>query len=693
MGTQANTSHTQALSLVNSDTFFISERTHAPSHNTMAAEVPDCYICMEPESELMPFLKRPMCSCSSKADSSLKVHQLCLELSRDRTGKCAVCKTALSGDWAFDASFRRANDYSSTRIFTQMKGQAKHGAEYTLRQTNAYVGPIRYLAVKGQYLDDKLHGPQFTYAADGTAATESNYAEGVLHGPFVERNAKGVVTLQENYADGKLHGPRMELKNGFQLTGNYASGIKVGEHVEVSRYKYDDPIIINKANYKAGVLDGPFLQYHIKTGEGLPLETAVYRDGKLHGLQEKWQVNTTTLEREQTEENHWMDGLRNGRQAGFQGGSLTEETWYHMGQKHGLERLFFPDGTLQQELSWHLGEKHGRIRKWIQEYGKRTLEMDAAYDNGFRHGRFVTPSQYNDQLITEEFWSDGTKELRHGVHRIEEVRGEEKVVRQETHYKMGVRHGSCMKRDINDDGYMLNYSNGKLHGKCEIIQDGYIQATGNFREGVPVGSHMLYSNKIVWESVNYDFEGRLHGRCVFFLNYDGMPLQVLNYAHGVLHGRQAIFYAGSQREKIVFNMRKGYVHGRFTLYDERGAIENQRMIKQDEGVTLQECLGSEALCAPSERLADGTYEKRWTAADGSIHKCKSAITGDKCDCEHCYKPPKEKVECYCVFCREEREMESEFYDGPDYDSDHDRYYDSEEERYQSARDRFRCRDW
>lgn len=671
----------------------------------VGTEAPECYICMEPETAIMPFLRRTMCACSSKADSSLKVHQLCLELSRDRTGKCAVCKTALSSDWAFDQTFARTGAYyATTRTFTQMQGHAKHGAEYTLKPTNAYKGPMRWLAAKGQYADDRLHGPQFTYAADGSAATECNYAAGVLHGLLVERNAKGVVTLSETYADGKLHGPRSQLHYDIQLTGNYEHGIKVGQHLEVGKRDYGQLSLINRATYKAGVLDGPFLQYHIQTGESQPLETAVYRDGKLNGLQEKWSINPVTSEREQMEESHWIEGQRNGRHAVFQCGELMEETWYHMDKKHGLERFFFPDGSLQQETSWHLGEKHGRYRKWTQEYGKRTLDIDAAYDNGFRHGRFVTKKYYysdsSDSNIveTEDFWSDGTKELRHGMHRI----AEGSRITREVHYKMGVRHGLSLKRDKYDAGFVLNYKNGKLHGKCQVMYNDRVTAEGHFRDGVPVGKHVLFHQSIyLKESVNYDSEGRLHGKCIFNQS-NGTPFQAFNYEHGVLHGRQVIFHAGTSKEKRVFNMRKGYVHGRFTLYDERGAIEEEQLLKKDDGISLQECLGPDALCAPSERLANGTFEHRWMDADGNIYECKHAAAGRSCNCEYCYTPPMEEAECNCAFCCADNYDEGYYEAGEDLHDqtsygDEEEYvdrsgWDSEEER-EARRDRYRYSRW
>lgn len=648
-------------------------------------EVPECYICMEPETAEMPFLTKQMCPCSSKADSSLKVHQLCLELSRDSTGKCNVCKKPLSGDWAFDARFFQKSTYSGDRQFEMRADGKPNGLYFTLKPTGAYHGPIRYLAVKGQYKDGKLHGAQMTFQQGGEAAAERNYLEGVLHGKTVKRDVLGKVLLEESYEAGKLHGLRQELYHSIQLKGNFEAGVKVGEHLEVVEapaYNFGAGTrrtnIISRANYKAGILDGPFLQFYLTAGEGLPTETSVYRDGKLNGLQEWWTVDPDALERMQTLEAHWIDGLRNGRYATFAAGKLDHETWYYMDKKHGIERVFF-DGAMQSELTWHLDVKHGRVRYWNSS-GR--LRMDAAYDNGFRHGCFVTDCG----TTTQNFWSDGTKELRHGVYRIMDG----SRVEREVNHKMGVRHGLSLKHDRYGDGYVLHYRDGLLHGKCTVMLNDEVKARGSFCDGVPVGNHTIFCGSNIKESVSYDSEGRLHGKCTFNQS-DGTPFQALNFAHGQLHGRQVIYFAGTQREKRVFNMRLGHVHGRFRVYDERGAVAEEMLLKADECIALQECLGQDALCAPSVRDADGTYADRYMNAEGTIFVCPNEAAGNPCMCEECYVPPARKPRgsdyCGCTLCcayDEDTEAANALrdqasYDGGDSgydDEDYDDYYES-----------------
>jgi antitoxin component YwqK of YwqJK toxin-antitoxin module len=647
-------------------------------------EAPECYICMEPETALMPFLTRPMCACSSKATSTLKVHQLCLELARDQTGKCAVCKTPLNGDWAFDQTFRRHLQYGGGKaVFTQIDGGLKHGAEYTLRRLGGYVGSLRYLAAKGQYRANQLHGPQFVYQADGSASSETNYVDGVLHGLRVERNAKGAVELEENYENGFLHGLRSELYFGIQLTGNYVNGAKEGTHLEgVSKahHIYSEKVpsrFVNRATYEAGRLDGPYMQYHIDCGEALPTETAVYKNGLLNGLQEKWTLDVEKLERKQTLEAHWLDGKRNGRYAEFYDGELNAETFYFADQKHGVDRLF-NGGKLQSETTWHMGTKHGRVREWTRDH---KLLFDANYDNGFRHGRFVSEKQdyYSPaRTFTEDFWSDGTKELRHGIFRVE-IGGKEFVYSE---YKMGVRHGAYRNTDSEGNPVQrLNFRDGKLHGKCMIYDQGILVAGGHFKNGVSIDEHIIMNEfGKIRELVHFDDEGQLHGVCLYN-NQDGSPHQRLNFKHGVLHGRQVHYADG--RESRVFNMRDGAIIGRFTLYDARGAIVEQIVFKKDDAATLEDVLGPNAICYPSERQADGTFKYRYVSATGDIFKCKAASLGDECDCEECYVPPARKPiddeECMCGYCRrwEEDERNSDDYtDERDYEDE--RGYDSDD---------------
>jgi antitoxin component YwqK of YwqJK toxin-antitoxin module len=584
------------------------------------------------------------------------VHQLCLELARDHSGKCAVCKTPLSGDWAFDQTFRRHIPYGGGKaIFTQMEGAAKNGAEYTLRRLNNVVGSLRYLAAKGQYRANRLHGPQFVYQADGSASSESNYVDGVLHGLRVERNAKGVVELEENYENGFLHGLRSELYFGIQLTGNYVNGAKEGTHLEgvIKKeynysYSYSGEVqsrYVNRVTYKSDVLDGPYLQYHIDCGEGLPTETAVYKDGKLNGLQETWTLDVEKLERKQTLEAHWLDGKRNGRYATFYNGELNAETFYFADQKHGVDRVF-NGGKLESETTWHMGTKHGRVREWTRDH---KLLFDANYDNGFRHGRFVkkwSRSLYGpERIITEDFYSDGTKELRHGVYSVK-MDGVELV---RSNFKMGIRHGSYATNDVCGKALLrLQFREGKLHGKCMIGEGDNFVAGGYFKDGVPVNEHIIMNEfGNARELVHFDDAGQLHGVCLYN-NTDGSPYQRLNFKHGVLHGRQVQYVDG--RESRVFNMRDGAVIGRFTRYDGRGAIVEQTLFKKDDEATLRDVMGPYGICYPSERQADGSFQYRFISATGDIHLCKAASIGDECDCEHCYVPPARKPSYYSCMC-------------------------------------------
>jgi hypothetical protein len=228
-----------------------------------------------------------------------------------------------------------------------------------------------------------------------------------------------------------------------------------------------------------------------------------------------------------------------------------------------------------------------------------------------------------------------------------------------------------------------------------------VHVDGNFINGTPVGKHVIFTpTGTIHESVNYDAQGRLHGRCIFN-HSDGTPFQVHNYEHGLLHGRQVVYFVGTQREKRVFNMRKGYVHGRFRMYDERGAEIENTLLKEDDGVTLQECLGKDALCAPSEPQADGSFANRWMQADGSIYNCPDLAAGNDCMCKDCYVPPALKeAKCACGWCDDEAtralcdEAERALRDQASVysEDDRDEEYDSDQER-EAWRDRQRESRW
>jgi antitoxin component YwqK of YwqJK toxin-antitoxin module len=521
----------------------------------MSSEIPTCYVCYEEESATKPFLNKHMCACTSKADSSLKIHQLCLELSRDSTNKCSVCKTALSSQWAFDSSFKVSKMNDGVQV-TQGEPEAPHGVCFKLSQTNSHVGPIRYLSETCNYQFGEKHGLEIVNHSDVTI--EYNWANGKLHGRCVKHDANGNMLFECNHDAGKKHG----------------------------RCVY----------------------YTTKLGKSMPKIVENYVNGEAHGVQLCYALDVAN--------------------------KCT---------------------VLQSQITYENGVLHGPVHEWA--VSTRALLYSATYKNGFRHGRFVSQQTiHRDCTVTEEFWSDGTQELRHGLHRIE---SEGKIYLQ-AQYIMGKRHGRYFERSTFSGQlmHMLNFNNGKLHGECRLF--GYevglcqnmMKAYGKFNNGVPVGQHVLYgvgwdskkghSVHGILETVNYDANGQLHGTCIFNTDYCTKS-QVLNFKHGVLHGRQLAFgfinqvsELAFQLPEVAFHMKDGMLNGCVETTDVRGEIHHQ-YVQPNDGVTLRDIVGERALRFPAVRNNRG-FTARYISATGDVHTCESNALGldTGCTCDECY---------------------------------------------------------
>ena len=475
-----------------------------------------------------------------------------MELSRDRSNKCSVCKTALSNQWAFDESFKVVKLNDCVQV-TQGEPEAPHGVCFKLSQTNSAVGPVRHLAETCYYQFGEKHGVEIVNHSDSTI--EYNWGNGKLHGRCAIRDANDNVLFECNHIAGKKH--------------------------------------------------GRCVTYSTELGKSMPTLVENYVDGALHGLQLFYALDK-------------IDGCT----------------------------------VLQKQLTYENGVLHGPVFEWSvsEKTGESAILYGAQFINGFRHGRFVSQKTiHRECTVTEEFWSDGTQELRHGLHRIE---SQGKIYLQ-AQYVKGKLHGRYFERSTFSGQLqkVLNFNHGKLHGECSLhdynvaLYQNVLKAYGKFNNGVAVGYHILYD--IGWDSklnyhvhaikeiVNYDSNGQLHGTCTFN-NSDCMKSQVLNFKHGVLHGRQIVF-ACSEEPRVAFHMKDGVLHGNVETTDARGEMYHTYVTSDDE-ITLRDVLGERALRYPALRFGEGIIASRYMSGNGDIHICEWKALGirRRCNCDECY---------------------------------------------------------
>jgi uncharacterized protein len=122
--------------------------------------------------------------------------------------------------------------------------------------------PRGRVVVEGTYVNDQRQGPWLAFDSDGAVVREANYNEGKLDG--VERRYRdGHLVSETGYAAGQREGEYRELRISADgksdvevVSGSFRADRKSGEWI----YRGDDGSPAMVANYKDGVLEGPWQQ-------------------------------------------------------------------------------------------------------------------------------------------------------------------------------------------------------------------------------------------------------------------------------------------------------------------------------------------------------------------------------------------------------------------------------------------------
>jgi uncharacterized protein len=122
--------------------------------------------------------------------------------------------------------------------------------------------PRGKVVVEGSYVNDQRDGPWLEFDGDGAVVREAHYTEGKLEG-VVRRYRDGHLIAEAGYAGGQREGAYRELKVSGDgkgdveaVSGSFHADRKSGEWI----YRRDDGSPSLVANYKNGVLQGPWRQ-------------------------------------------------------------------------------------------------------------------------------------------------------------------------------------------------------------------------------------------------------------------------------------------------------------------------------------------------------------------------------------------------------------------------------------------------
>lgn len=384
-----------------------------------------------------------------------------------------------------------------------------------------------------QYFHGKKHGHERHYHDNGQLEYEVLYLEGEPQdGERVFHDEEGNVRARHEYKGHKRHGNYQEYVDGVQVL---------------------------QASYRDGRLDGWYQRYD---SDGELTHRQLFSDGKADGVELEWSDGVLSAQR------HYQNDKLHGSVEEWEDGILTLEGEYHEGQRKGLFKEW-QDGVLLKETD-HISNWHWTEQKQYHPDG--TLKTHARRND--------------DNELVEEYHYDADGELTYQL--VFEPTESGRLKRQENYEagQLARRRLTVPDRDWTLEE-TLDPTTGRVIDRREIVGwkrhgrnietdwQGY-RNSGEYREGTPVGEHILedpegnpigggrYRNgekigpwvyregeNLVHES--FDQQGRLHGpRKVVTL--DGVVRLEAYYVRGEPHGDYAVY----QDEKPVTAGRYHY---------------------------------------------------------------------------------------------------------------------------------------
>ncbi len=129
--------------------------------------------------------------------------------------------------------------------------------------------------------------------------------------------------------------------------------------------------LVDKHNYKNGVLDGPAESYY---DSGKLMSLCSFSDGKLHGDYKRWAPDGQLLSHER-----YVGGKKEGLQESwYLSGQMWQRYSAHEGVYNGKCELFDSSGNVLEEYNYKSGKLHGvslqymrdgKVRETIYNYG------------------------------------------------------------------------------------------------------------------------------------------------------------------------------------------------------------------------------------------------------------------------------------------------------------------------------------
>ena len=402
------------------------------------------------------------------------------------------------------------------------------------------------LTGEGVYTEDAANGIYTQYYETGEKFSESTYTKDTLHGYYHSFFQDGKIKSQGWYEDGEEQGEwRYYYPNGIIKTMNF---FHKGEYHGLQEFYGVEGRLVSTLLYNFGnVLSEEFYD-----PEGNLFEEFERNTPGKHILQNHHFNGTVS------HETTYINGVKHGSYKQYDHhGQKTEELNFTNGEQDGTFISYHPNGKRKMVANVSRGDLHGEIQYFYED---GTLELVREYEFGNSIGESKSYHENGKLKVLTPYLAG----KEHGRKEFFDPEGRLELVR---FYKHGRLMGySYLDQNLtelpmipleNETGVVRSfYDNGKVSREMEYVRG---EVTGIYKS-------YYYSGQLMYET-NYQ-AGEYHGKTTEYYPNGNLKSEEI-YHFGELHGPSRQFYENGQLKKVV-NYVYGLKHGKTETFNSQG---------------------------------------------------------------------------------------------------------------------------
>jgi TonB family protein len=277
-----------------------------------------------------------------------------------------------------------------------------------------FTGMNDTLQQKGKYVNGQKEGVWLSYYSDGKLSCTMPYENGNKEGLFVGKYRNGKTSFEKKYVGNNAEGQAVEYyENGsVSETQTYRGDTLYGpakryyennvlreekymkgdNRDSVYKFYYEDGSLWEHIIYKNG---SPYNVIAYNAADGKPLNCCTLKDGS--GI-----MRFYDKEGRVTDEDTYLNSVKNGTSREYKDGILTEDGNYTDGKTEGLWISNYETGELYSKVNYVKGGQEGEAFYYSK---KGKLLQEGSYEKGDRKGLW---KQYNEngELYSEINYQD-----------------------------------------------------------------------------------------------------------------------------------------------------------------------------------------------------------------------------------------------------------------------------------------------